>query len=112
MRLVSAAVGGCCQTSAAQTDTRLRLPRQTQLRPASFCEHRFPLFDKALSSSWRERRACYSYLNQGRGLSLLPQGNTTAPNYSLKHARSGSDSCTASKSPLIIRPHHSEPLLS
>src|SRR6516162_4335469 len=74
MRLVIAVVRGCCQTSAAQTDTRLRLPRQTQLRPASFCEHRFPLFYKALSSSWRERRACCSYLNHGRGLSPLPQG--------------------------------------
>jgi hypothetical protein len=44
----------------------------------------------------RERRACCSYLNQGHRLSPLPQGKTTTPNYSLKHARSGSDNLTAS----------------
>jgi len=36
----------------------------------------------------RERRACCGYLRLGRGLSPLPQGKTTTPNYSLKHARS------------------------
>src|SRR5882672_12916450 len=49
----------------------------------------------------RERRACCGYLNQARGLSPLPRGKTTTPNYSLKQARSGSDRVTASTSPLI-----------
>src|SRR5882724_8385801 len=49
----------------------------------------------------RERRACCDYLNQSRGLSPLPQGKTTTPNYSLEHARPGSDRWTASNSPLI-----------
>src|SRR5208282_6805163 len=57
----------------------------------------------------RERRACCDYLNQSRGLSLLPQGKTTTPNYSLKHARSGSDRWTASNSPLI---NSTSPLLT
>src|SRR5215471_15906442 len=61
------------------------------------------------SSSWRERRACCAYLNQGRGLSPLPQGKTPTPNYLLKHARSGSDSQTASTSLLRPRPRRSTP---
>jgi hypothetical protein len=55
---------------------------------------------------------CCGYLNQGRGLSPLPQGETTTPNYSLNHARSGSGSYTASTSPLQIRPRRTEPLRS
>src|SRR6266849_1186917 len=60
----------------------------------------------------RERRTCCGYLKQGRGLSPLPQGKTTTPNYSLKHARSGSDSVTASTSPLSSRPRRSRRLRS
>src|SRR5712691_10326778 len=56
------------------------------------------------SSSWPKQRACCGYLKQGRGLSPLPQGRTTTPNYSLKQARSGSDSDTASTSPVSSRP--------
>src|SRR5437667_5549466 len=52
-------------------------------------------------SPGRERRACCGYLNQGHGLSPLPQGKTTTPNYSLKHARSGSDTYTASTSSTV-----------
>src|ERR1700739_3058219 len=55
----------------------------------------------------RERRACCGYLNQARGLSPLPQGKTTMPNYSLKHARSGSESATVATSPLSSRPRRS-----
>src|ERR1700675_2910610 len=33
-----------------------------------------------------------TYINQGYGLSPLPHRNATTPNYSLNHARSGSDS--------------------
>jgi len=53
---------------------------------------------------------CCSYLNQGRGLSPLPPGNATTPNYSLNHARSGSDNLTASTYPLLYRPRRSGPL--
>ena len=60
----------------------------------------------------RERRACCGYLNQGRRLSALPQGNETTPNYSLNHARFGSDNLTASTYPLLYRPRHSGPLRS
>src|SRR6266566_2000367 len=63
-------------------------------------------------SPGRERRACCGYLNQPRGLSPLPQGKTTMPNYPLKHARSGSDRITASTSPLRVRPRRSELLRS
>src|SRR5215467_6289037 len=59
-----------------------------------------------------ERRVYCGYLNQGRGLSPLPQGKTTTPNYSLNHARSGSDSWTASTYPLGFRPRRSRPLQS
>ena len=62
--------------------------RQTQPLPASFYEHRFPLFCKTSLPPGRERRACCGYLKQGRGLSPLPHGKTTTPNCSLKHARS------------------------
>src|SRR6266566_8516591 len=64
------------------------------------------------SSSWPEERACCGYLKQGRGLSPLQLGRTTTPNYSLKHARSGSDSVAASTSPLSSRPRRSGPLRS
>src|SRR5208283_567108 len=109
MRSVIAVVRGCCQRFVAQTGTDRRLLRPTQLRPASFYEHRLPLFCRTSASSWRERRACCSYLNQGYGLSLLPQRNATTPNYSLNHARSGSDSLTASTSPIWLRPRRSGP---
>jgi len=55
---------------------------------------------------------CCGYFNQGRGLSPLPQGKITTPNYSLKHARSGSDTSTASTYPFFIRPRRSRPLRS
>ncbi len=45
--------------------------------------------------------------NQGHGLSPLPQGKTTTPNYSLNHARSGSDTYTASTSSTV---HSTSPL--
>src|SRR5215472_1590902 len=106
----SAMICGCSQTFAAQTGTRFRFRRQTQLRPASSYEHRFPLSCKALVPPGRERRACCGYLNQARGLTLLPQGKTTTSNYSLKHARSGSDKHTASTNPLVGRPRRSRPL--
>src|SRR6266550_8284247 len=69
-----AVVGDCCQTSAAQTGIRFRFRRRTQLQPAPFYEHRFPLFYKACVPPGRERRACCAYLNQGHGLSPLPPG--------------------------------------
>src|SRR5260370_15146379 len=46
-------------------------------------------------------------INQGRGLSPLPQGEETMPNYSLNHARSGSDKPSASTYPLPVRPRRS-----
>src|SRR5947207_993949 len=73
MQLAIAVVRDCCQTSAAQTGTRFRFRRWIRLRLASSCEHRFPLFYKACVPPGRERRACCGYLNQGHGLSPLPQ---------------------------------------
>src|SRR6266436_2900721 len=96
-----AVVRGCCQTYAAQIGIRFRFRRQTQPLPAFFYEHRFPLFCRTSLPPGRERRACCGYLNQARGLSPPPRGKTTTPNYSLKHARPGSDRVTASTSPLI-----------
>src|SRR6266481_1008151 len=101
MQRAIAIVRGCCQTSAARTGTHRQLPRQTQLRPAPFYEHQFPLSYKACVPPGRERRACCGYLNQGHGLSPLPQGKTTTHHYSLKHARSGSDTYTASTSSTV-----------
>src|ERR1700730_13924079 len=74
MQRAIAVVRGCCQTSAAQTGTRRQLPHQTQPLPASFYEHRFPLFCRTSLPPGRKRRACCGYLNQARGLSPLPQG--------------------------------------
>jgi hypothetical protein len=71
--------------------------------PASSCEHQFPLFYKPCVPPGRERRACCEYLNQGHGLSPLPPGKTTTPNYSLNHARSASDTYTVSTFPLWHR---------
>src|SRR6266436_9697577 len=105
-----AVVRGCCQTSSAQTGIRFRFRRRTQLQPASFYEHRFPLFCRTSLPPGQERRACCGYLSQGHRLSPLPQGKTTTPNYSLNHARSGSDNLTASTYPLFYRPRHSGPL--
>src|SRR5215470_3348012 len=112
MQPAIAVVRDCCQTYAAQTGTRRQLPRQTQPLPASFYEHRFPLFCRTSFPPGRERRACCGYLNQARGLSPLPQGKTTTPNYPLKHARSGSDRVAASTSPLRSRPRRPGPLRS
>jgi|SRR5215472_4594269 len=49
------------------------------------------------------------YIKQGLGLSPLPQGERQRTIYSLDHARSGSDTCTASGSPLCARSRRSEP---
>src|SRR5215469_17528315 len=61
------------------------------------------------SSSWPGAESVLRFLKQGRRLWSLLEG-TTMPNYSLKPARSGSDSVTASTSPLSSRPRHSGPL--
>ena len=63
-------------------------------------------------SSWPGAESVLRFRNQGRGLSPLSQKRTTTPNYPLKHARSGSDSVTASTSPVSSRPRHSRPLQS
>src|SRR5438876_11728371 len=55
-----------------------------------------------------ERRTCCEFLKQGHGLSPLPQEGETTPNYSLNHARSGSDTRTASTSPLRNQSRRSE----
>src|SRR5215471_18341247 len=106
----SAVVRGCCQTSVAQTDTPGRFQRQRQLRPGSSCGHRFPLFCKPstfLLAGSGERAAVT--LTRVAGYRRSPQGKTTTPNYSLKHARSGSDTSTASTYPFFIRPRRSRP---
>src|ERR1700757_2272713 len=62
-------------------------------------------------SSWRERRACCEFLNQGHRLSPLPQKEQTTPNYLFNHARSGSDTRTGSTSPVRTQSRRSEPVL-
>jgi hypothetical protein len=62
-------------------------------------------------SSWRERRACCDFLNQGHRLSPLPPKEQTTPNYLLNHARSGSDTRTVSTSPVRTQSRRSEPVL-
>jgi hypothetical protein len=108
---------GRCRGTDFGNDLLCRVHSQTRhLRqpplPASSCGHQFPLFYRTSLPPGRERRACCGYLNQARGLSPLPQGKTTTPNYSLHHARSGSDSQTASISPLCARPRRSGPFRS
>jgi hypothetical protein len=46
--------------------------------------------------------------NNNNTISNIPQGKTTTQNYSLHHARSGSDRKTASTSPLWFQPRHSQ----
>jgi hypothetical protein len=58
---------------------------------------------------WNELRPLLADIKQGRGLSPVPTGGETTLIYSLNHARSGSDSSTASNSPLLGRPRRSEP---
>src|SRR5438874_7259643 len=58
---------------------------------------------------WSSDVCSSDLLNQGHGLSPLPQGETTTPNYPLNHARSGSDNLTVSTSPARIRPRRSGP---
>ena len=50
-------------------------------------------------------------LNRVTGYRRSRRGETKMPNYSLNHARSRSDSLTASTSPLCVRPCRSNPLL-
>ena len=49
------------------------------------------------------------YIKQGLGLSPLPPGERQRTIYSLYHARSGSDSYTASASPLLNQSRRSQP---
>jgi hypothetical protein len=51
-----------------------------------------------------------SSINQGLVAITAPNQGETTPNYSLNKARSGSDSLTASTSPLTHQPRHSKPL--
>ena len=62
---------------------------------------RYPVRHK-LPPGGRGERAPSSF-NQGRRLSPLPSQGKTTPNYLLNHARSGSDSYTASTFPLSNR---------
>src|SRR6266478_1942084 len=48
-------------------------------------------------------------LTRVTGYRRSPRGKTTTPNYSLKHARSGSDMFTASTFPMHGRPRRSKP---
>src|SRR6516225_5241450 len=106
-----AVVQGCCQTIVAQSGTHSQFPRRTQRQPGSFYEHRFPLSCRTyfLLVGSGERAAVT--LTRVAGYRRSPRGKTTTPNYSLKHARSGSDKETASTYPLLIRSRRAEPLL-
>src|SRR2546430_4796664 len=94
-------VRGYSQTSSAQTGTHRRLPRRTPLQPASSCEHRFPLFYKACVPPGGSGERAAVTLTRVAGYRRSPQGKTTTPNYSLKHAHSGSDNLTASTSSTV-----------
>src|SRR5262249_10867709 len=63
-------------------------------------------------SSWLGAESAALTLTRVAGYSPLPQGKTTTPNYSLNHARSGSDNWTASTDLSGSRPRHSGPLQS
>ena len=71
---------------------------------------RYPVRHKLLLAGSGERAAVT--LSRVAGYRRSLQGKTTTPNYSLNHARSGSDRLTASNSPLRSRPHRSRPLRS
>src|SRR5262249_39242691 len=74
-----------------------------------YVNSRYPIRHKV--SSWRERRACCEFLNQGHRLSPLPQGEVATPNYLLNHTRSGSDTRTVSTSPVRTQSRRSRPVL-
>src|SRR5437773_7131261 len=59
------------------------------------------------ASSWRERKACRNLHQPGSRAMAAPQREETTPNYSLNHARSGSDKPSASTYPLLVRPRRS-----
>src|SRR5215813_9750369 len=85
---------GCSQTFSAQIGSRFRLRRWRQLLPASSCGHRFPRFCKTsflLAGSGERAAISLTRVTSYR----RSQRKTTTPNYSLKHARSGSDRWTA-----------------
>src|SRR5208283_924309 len=68
-------------------------------------DSRYPVRHKLPPGGSGERAS--TYINQGRRLSPLPPEGETTPNYSLNHARSGSDSGTASTCPLLLQPRRS-----
>jgi len=76
-------------------------------RCRSFCERQFPLFCKPYASSWRERKACRNLHQPGSRAIAAPPREETTPNYSLNHARSGSDKPSASTYPFPVRPRRS-----
>lgn len=53
-------------------------------------------------------------ISQGRGLSSAVRDDSTTPNYSVNHARSGSDSCSALTAPLVssISPLHAAAIVA
>ncbi len=60
-----------------------------------------------IRSSWREQRVCRN-LRQPRSRAIAaPHQRSATPIYSLHHARSGSDTLTASAYPVSDRPYHS-----
>ena len=60
-----------------------------------------------IRSSWREQRVCRN-LRQPRSRAIAaPHQRSATPIYSLHHARSGSDTLTASAYPVSERPYHS-----
>src|SRR5437588_662244 len=83
-----AAVRGCCQTFAAQTGTRFRFRRRTQLWLAPFYEHRFRLFCRTLfllagsgerAAVTLTRVAGYRRSPRGRQRRPIIRSNTHAP---------------------------------
>jgi hypothetical protein len=79
-----AAARDCRQTCVAQTHTRRRFQRRTRSRRVPFYQRQFLLSCKAcVAPSGGSGERAFSYLKQGHGLSPLPPGETTTPNYSL-----------------------------
>src|SRR5215831_8265063 len=76
----------CCSRNCNCSSAIFSSRRYTGLRSVvrhNHCQHLLMNIDSRYpvghSSSWRERRTCCGYLNQGRGLSPLPQGKQRRP---------------------------------
>jgi hypothetical protein len=91
---------GWSRPSDARTDTLHRLRRRPPRRPASSCGRQFPRSCTASASPWAERRACLVTSVRVASYRRVSPENPATLNYSINHARFGSNSCSASTAPL------------